>query len=76
METHRINNITYFKLINNDNFIYGLRETEYNKIYAYFTDIQKEILIYDFAWTEGKVLKYQRYKEPDVYQIYATFSID
>lgn len=69
-----INDINYFNVFYNDNFFCALRESEKNKIYSYFSDLQKELLIYDFDWIEGKELKYQHYEEEGAYRTYATIN--
>ena len=53
----------YSKVFRNNNFYSALRETEDNKIYAYFSHLypflDKELLIYDFDWYPNKTLDYE-----------------
>ena len=54
---------SYSKIFRNDNFYSALRETDDNKIYAYFPEPflypARELLIYDFDWYPGKKLYFQ-----------------
>ncbi|HOF15277.1 MAG TPA: T9SS type A sorting domain-containing protein [Bacteroidales bacterium] len=65
---------TYFKIYKDNTFYCALRETEDHKIYCYFSDIQAELLTYDFDWEEGKELKYQPYEENGTYETYTTIN--
>jgi virulence-associated protein VapD len=69
-----INAKTYFKVYKNNIFYCALRETEDNKIYCYFSDIQRELLTYDFNWEQGKELKYHPYEENGISNTYATIN--
>lgn len=71
-----IENISYSKLLRNNNFYSALRETEDNKIYAYFSDLERELLIYDFDWSPNKTLYCQTSYEDDVIQAILGNDID
>ena len=51
-----IGSTNYSKLLRNNNFYSALRETGNNRIYVYFPDLGRELLIYDFDWDYGKTL--------------------
>jgi hypothetical protein len=67
---------SYSKLLRNNNFYSALRETEDNKIYAYFSDLERELLIYDFDWRPNKTLYCQTSYEDNVVQAILGNSID
>ena len=67
---------SYSKLLRNNNFYSALRETEGNKIYAYFSDLERELLIYDFDWQPNKTLYCQTSYEDNVVQAVLGNSID
>ena len=67
---------SYSKLLRNNNFYSALRETEDNKIYAYFSDLEKELLIYDFDWYPNKTLYCQTSYDDNVVQAVLGNSID
>jgi hypothetical protein len=71
-----IGNKSYSKLIRNNNFYSALRETEDNKIYAYFSDLERELLIYDFDWIPNKTLYCQTSYEDYVIQAVLGNNID
>jgi hypothetical protein len=48
--------------LNNDLYDAALRETEDNKIYAYFYSLKTEKLIYDFLWEVGKKIYFEYYE--------------
>jgi hypothetical protein len=67
---------SYSKLLRNNNFYSALRETEDNKIYAYFSDLERELLIYDFDWHLNKTLYCQTSYEDNVIQAVLGNNID
>ena len=67
---------SYSKLLRNNNFYSALRETEDNKIYAYFSVLDRELLIYDFDWQPNKTLYCQTSYEDNVVQAVLGNSID
>jgi len=67
---------SYSKLLRNNIFFSALRETEDNKIYAYFSDIERELLIYDFDWRPNKILYYQIYDGENFVQAVLENSLD
>ncbi|MFW5701051.1 MAG: T9SS type A sorting domain-containing protein [Cyclobacteriaceae bacterium] len=59
-----INDLEYYKVLKNDNFYCALRESN-NKVYAFFSDFDSELLIYDFNWSPNDTLYHQVSYEPD-----------
>ncbi len=55
----------YSIILKGNNFYSALRETEDNKMYVYFPDIQKELLIYDFDWSPDDTIYHQVAYDPD-----------
>ena len=47
---------SYSKLLRDNNFYSALRETENHKIYVYFPNLDRELLVYDFDWQPNKTL--------------------
>ena len=56
-----INELQYTKIYLNNELYAALRETEDNKVYAYFYAIKAERLVYDFGWEEGKAVCWEAY---------------
>jgi hypothetical protein len=71
-----IENVVYSKILKNGNFYSALRETDDNKIYTYFSDLEKELLIYDFNWYPNKTLYCQTSYENSVVQAVLGSEID
>jgi len=67
---------SYSKILRDNNFYSASRETEDNKIYAYFSDLNREFLIYDFDWHPNKTLYCQTSYEDSVVQAVLGSSID
>ena len=68
---------SYSKIFKDGNFHSALRETEDNKIYVYFPDFNRELLIYDFDWYPGKTLYCQTlYEDTNVVQAVLGSNID
>ena len=67
---------SYSKLLRNNNFYSALRETEDNKIYAYFSYLNRELLVYDFDWHPNKTLYHQTSYEDNIIQAVLGNSID
>jgi len=63
-----IGGINYSKLHRNNNFYSALRETENNRIFVYFPDLDRELLIYDFDWDYNKTLYSQTWNGDSVVQ--------
>lgn len=61
-----INELQYTKVyLNNDLYDAALRETEDNKVYAYFYSLEKEKLVYDFSWEIGKTICSEHYYDAE-----------
>ena len=71
-----IGGINYSKLLKNNIFYSAFRETEDNKIYVYFSFLNRELLIYDFDWQPNKTLYCQTSYEDNVVQAILGNSID
>ena len=71
---------SYSKILRNNDFYSALRETEDNKIYAYFSApfvyLDRELLIYDFDWHPNKTLYHQTSYEDNMIQAVLENSID
>lgn len=53
-----INELEYYKVFNNENFYCALRES-YSKVYAYFSEFDTELMIYNFHWSPNDTLYHQ-----------------
>lgn len=59
-----INDLKYYKVLKNENFYCALRESD-SEVYAYFSDFDSELLIYNFNWSPNDTLYHQVSYDPD-----------
>jgi hypothetical protein len=52
----------YFNLYCNGSLSYYIRETEDQKVYIYYPKREKEFLVYDFDFVEGKEIHYESFR--------------
>jgi hypothetical protein len=64
----------YLKVYINDAFRFLMRESGEGIVYVYQPSYEKDLVVYDFNWSEGKTLEHQFWEEPDEFYPYISIN--